>query len=79
MARISRPDAHLAAVLRDIRTSQNRSQETVAYEAGITAATFGRIERGVSDPSWSSIVRIADVLGVSIGELGKQFDQRRKK
>lgn len=78
MARMSRPDANLAAVLRDIRTSQDRSQEFVAHEAGLTAAAFGRVERAQSDPSWSTVVRVADVLGVSLAEVGKRFDERRR-
>lgn len=77
MARTYPPDANLAAVLREIRTSQGRSQETVAYEAGLTAAAFGRIERGQADPSWTSVVRIADVLGVSLADIGKRFEARR--
>lgn len=78
MARTNAPDPHLAAVLRELRTSQDRSQETVAYEAGLTASAFGRIERGLADPSWTSVVKIADVLGVSLAELGKLFDARRR-
>lgn len=78
MARSDPPDANLAALVRDIRTSQDRSQETVAHEAGLTVAAYGRIERGQADPSWTSVVRIADVLDVSLAELGKQFDDRRR-
>ena len=78
MARTGTPDAHLAALLRELRTSQDRSQETVAYEAGLTHASLGRIERAESDPGWSSVVKVADALGVSFEELGRQFDERRK-
>jgi transcriptional regulator with XRE-family HTH domain len=78
MARTGTPDARLAALLRDLRTSQGRSQETLAYEARLTHASLGRIERAESDPGWSSVVKIADALGVSFEELGRQFDERRK-
>lgn len=77
MARGDAPDTDLAAVLRDLRVSQDLSQEAVAHDAGLTVAAYGRIERGQADPSWTSVVGIADVLGVSLAELGRQFDARR--
>ena len=72
------PDPDLAAALRALREAQGRSQEAIAHEAGITVAAFGRIERAQSDPAWTSVSKIATVLGVSLAELGREIDDRRR-
>lgn len=77
MVRGDPPDDQLAALLRELRTSQDQSQEAVAHAAGLTVAAYGRIERGQANPSWTSVVGIADVLGVSLAELGRRVDERR--
>jgi transcriptional regulator with XRE-family HTH domain len=77
MVRGDPPDTQLAALLRELRMSQDRSQEAVAHAAGLTVAAYGRIERGQADPSWTSVVGIVDVLGVSLAELGRRFDEQR--
>jgi transcriptional regulator with XRE-family HTH domain len=76
MARTGPPDPRLAGLLRELRISQDRSQENVAHDAGLTVAAFARIERGQSDPSWSSLVRIANALGITIAALGDAYDKR---
>jgi transcriptional regulator with XRE-family HTH domain len=74
----SAPDPVLAATLRALRESQGRSQEAVAHDAGLTVAAFGRIERAQADPSWTSVTKIARVLGISLTELGRELDARRR-
>ena len=71
------PDVDLAAVLRETRESQGRSQEAVAHEAGMTVGAIGRIERAQADPAWSRVSDIAAVLGISLAELGERIDRRR--
>jgi transcriptional regulator with XRE-family HTH domain len=67
----------LGVVLRELRESRGRSQESLAHDAGLTVNAFGRIERGQADPAFSSLVRIADALGVSLAELGAALDASR--
>ncbi len=73
------PDSDLAATLRALREAQGRSQEAVAHDAGLTIAAFGRIERSQADPAWTTVVRIARVLGVSLAELGREIDARHQR
>lgn len=47
----------------------SRSQEAVAYDAGISVSTLQRIEAGEHEPRLSTIRALAAVLGVSIAEL----------
>lgn len=77
MERAAGPDPDLAAALRAFREVKARSQEDVAHSAGLTIAAYGRIERGQSDPAWSSVVKIANELGVTLSELGSAIDSRR--
>jgi transcriptional regulator with XRE-family HTH domain len=77
MSPASAPDPLLAATLRALRESQGRSQEAVAHDAGLTVAAFGRIERAQADPSWTSVTRIAGVLGITLAELGREIDIQR--
>jgi transcriptional regulator with XRE-family HTH domain len=75
--RRSTPDTLVGEVLRAERERQNRSQESVAHDAGVTTGTLGRVERGNSDTSWSTVTRIADALGLSLEELGRRIDGQR--
>jgi DNA-binding XRE family transcriptional regulator len=77
MERGSSRDADLAAAIRTLRETTGRSQEDIAHTAGLTNTAYGRIERGQSDPAWSSVVRIARALDVTLAELGAAVDSRR--
>src|SRR3954449_347924 len=70
------PDPALAQVLRELRTKTGRSQEDVAHEVGLTLGSYARIERGLADPKWSTLRRIADALGVSLADLGRAVEKR---
>jgi len=63
------PDPRLARAVRSLRERVGETQEDVAYAAGLTTAGYGRVERGEANPAWTTVVRIADGLGVSLGEL----------
>jgi transcriptional regulator with XRE-family HTH domain len=69
------PDSALGQVLREIREREpRRSQEDVAYHAGVTAATVGRMELGKSKPDWGSVRAVADALGVPLVELAAAIE-----
>ncbi len=55
--------------MRLIRKHTKQSQEDIAARAGIHVATYGRIERGESNPPIQTINKIAKALGVKVGEL----------
>jgi len=43
---------------------------------GLTVTAYARIERGSANPTWTTVRRIADALGVTLGELGRPVDAR---
>jgi transcriptional regulator with XRE-family HTH domain len=62
-------DQALALVIRRMRTDLGITQEGLAFRAEVTVATLSRIERGVTNPAWTTVVKIAQALGVTPQEL----------
>lgn len=69
MAPSKRPQRALGKAIRQLREERGATQEAVAHKAGVTAATYGLIERGQSNPTWATLTDIADALGVSMIEI----------
>jgi transcriptional regulator with XRE-family HTH domain len=46
-----------------------RSQEDIAYAAGVAVSTLQRIEAGDHEPRLATIRALAPALGVSVAEL----------
>jgi transcriptional regulator with XRE-family HTH domain len=69
MAPSQRPQAALGKAIRQLREKQGATQEAIAHEAGVTASTFGLIERGHSNPTWATLKDISAALDVSMIEL----------
>ena len=55
--------------IRDLRISANLTQEVFAEMTGIDRRTVQRIERGTSDPPYSSLLLIARALRVPLRDL----------
>ena len=55
--------------VRQIRLGRGETQEEVAHRAGIHVTYLSGIERGVRNPSLTSICALATGLGVPVGEL----------
>jgi len=52
--------------LRELRAAAGVSQYELARRAGLTRQTLSRLERGDSEPSWTTVRRLANVLRVSV-------------
>ncbi len=57
--------------LRRIRTKKAISQTRIAKELGIDRAFISNIENGKTNPTLSTIAKLAKAVGVSIDELIK--------
>jgi transcriptional regulator with XRE-family HTH domain len=55
---------YIGGRLRGLRRLRNMSQRTLAFRAGISQTQLSKIERNVSAPRYSTIVRLARELGV---------------
>lgn len=78
MAPSQRPQPALGKAIRQLREKRGLTQEAVAHEAGVTASTFGLIERGQSNPTWARVEDIATALGVSIVDVAKLAKRLQK-
>lgn len=71
-SRLGPVDDHLARLgrrIRDLRTQRGWSQEQFADVCGVHRTYMGHLERGEKSVSFSSIVRVATALDVSLPEL----------
>ena len=68
------PDQILASTLRRLRQERHQTQEDLAYSAGITVAGLARIERGQTNPRWTTVKSIATALEIGMGELGEAVE-----
>jgi transcriptional regulator with XRE-family HTH domain len=55
--------------MRELRDREGVSQDNLARESGIHSTSIGRIERGGREPRLTTILKLADGLGVEPGEL----------
>ncbi len=62
----------LGEVLKYHRTSSKMTQEFVAEAVGVSRQAVSKWENGVSDPSTSNLLIIADLYGLSIEDLLKE-------
>jgi transcriptional regulator with XRE-family HTH domain len=57
------------ARMRELRAARGLSQDELADRTDVHPTAIGRLERGAREPRLSTILRIADGLGVAPGEL----------
>lgn len=67
-------DAALAMTIRRLRKERGETQEDLAHRAGLTVAAYARIERGNANPTWTTVRRIAEALGITLATLGEQIE-----
>jgi transcriptional regulator with XRE-family HTH domain len=75
----SSPLSPLARTIRQLRRDRELSQEALASAAGMHPKHLSEIERGNKDPRASTVARLADALGVTVGELYGQGDGQEGK
>jgi transcriptional regulator with XRE-family HTH domain len=64
--------------LRELRLSADLTQGQLAAKAGLTETAVGYLERGLREPTWSTVIALADALGVKCGEFQKSPGRKKK-
>lgn len=59
----------LGARVRTARWASGRTQEDVAFGAGITFRVFGELERGRGNPTLRTVFALASALDVTVSDL----------
>lgn len=75
MAPSDKPQPALGKAIRQLREKKGLTQEAVAHGAGITTATLGVIERGLSNPTWATLKGIGKALGASMVEIAAKTEK----
>lgn len=70
--------AALGDALRQLRHEAGLSQEQLAEGAQTDLTQVGGIERGVRNPSYTTLLRLANALDTSVGELTTLADKLRQ-
>jgi transcriptional regulator with XRE-family HTH domain len=55
--------------LKGMRTRQGLSQSDLARQVGVTASTISQVESNLIYPSLPALIKLAEVLGVEVGQL----------
>jgi transcriptional regulator with XRE-family HTH domain len=71
--------AALGEAVRTLRSEVGLSQEQLAEGAGTDLTQVGGIERGVRNPSYTTLLRLAGALDTSVGKLTTLADELRAK
>jgi transcriptional regulator with XRE-family HTH domain len=82
-ARRSKPrspeHAALGEAVRTLRLEAGMSQEELADAADTDLTQVGGVERGVRNPSYTTLLRLATALETTVGELTTLADKRRER
>jgi transcriptional regulator with XRE-family HTH domain len=62
-------NAALGLAVRELRRRSDLSQEALAHASGLHPTYLSGIERGVRNPTWRSLGRICEALGVRTSDL----------
>jgi DNA-binding XRE family transcriptional regulator len=68
-------DLALAFAIRSQRQVRDSTQEEAAHAAGVTVGTYGQIERGRVNPTWTTVKSIAQALDVKVSELAAHAEE----
>ena len=69
--------AALGEAVRQLRLEAEMSQEELAEAAGTDLTQVGGVERGVRNPSYTTLLRLAGALKTSVGEMTTRADRLR--
>lgn len=67
--------AVFGSILKRHRTLANVSQEELAFRAGVDRTYISRLERGVRQPTITTLIGIGTALGISAAELVSETEQ----
>jgi DNA-binding XRE family transcriptional regulator len=68
---MERANEQLAARVRHLRRARGLTQQQLADNAGVSRASVARIEGESATPDLSTLAKLAEALGVEVGDLFK--------
>ena len=60
---------HLGKHLRELRKKRKLTLEALCYRNGLEPSTISRIEQGIVEPKYLTLVRLADAYEMTLSQL----------
>lgn len=81
MANSQHPDIGpiFGSILKRRRMLANVSQEELAFRAGVDRTFISRLERGIRQPTITTLIGLGEALGISGAELVSETEAERLK
>jgi len=70
----SNPQPALGAAIKEMRRERGATQQQLAEAAGMTVAHLSKIERGLTNPTWGTVLALSDALKTSIADLAARSE-----
>jgi transcriptional regulator with XRE-family HTH domain len=67
--------ARIGKAIKAIRTAQGLTQEELAARADLHPTYISDVERGVRNPSWDVVARLAEGMGVPAAVIAAEYDR----
>ena len=65
----------LGSRIKALRSAKNLTQEQIAVHIGISRQKYARIESGVNSVTLDILSKVAEVLGVTVGDITRVLDE----
>ena len=65
----------LGSRIKALRSAKNFTQEQVADQIGVSRQKYARIESGVNSVTLDILSKVAEVLGVTVGDITRVLDE----
>lgn len=73
---MSTPEEAFGVILRELRTDKGLSQERLALDSGLDRTFISLLERGLRQPSLTTLLQLAKILGVTASEIISKVEKR---
>ena len=65
----------LGSRIKALRSAKNFTQEQVADQIGVSRQKYARIESGINSVTLDILSKVAEVLGVTVGDITRVLDE----
>ncbi|MFR1673143.1 MAG: helix-turn-helix domain-containing protein [Candidatus Gastranaerophilaceae bacterium] len=66
----------LGLIIKELRKQKKKSISLISAEIGMTKSMWADLEKGIKDPQFSTVLRIAEALNFPASEISKELEKR---
>ena len=75
---MAREKSFFANRLKQLRQQAGLTQEQLAYRSGLSGAAIRHLEQGLREPTYATLLKLADALGVSLAAFEPEGRKKRR-